>query len=348
MASTTGFYQLSFSTYPVVNTNLFPFENGWSKLTDKYGATADIGLLHASLQGIVANDLSYITNLIVGQSSGPSLGFALFKLENLPSALTVLTTKIRVASTRTGGAPSGLEVAIYQGRPFFDSSLPTTYTQIAVWSPGSFVADVWQDIDLSVPIASITDRDDLWALISMQADNSGGRGVKISWLAFEVTSPMGRGETPTFKNYVNSLTKISNVSIRTIGTAGTSRYCYRIVPCDSAGVCGPASDEIVIEIGNATLNATNHICLSWLDVTGVTNYKVYRTCGPSNLGIGLLATVLPNLGDCGTGGGGGGDTGYKDDGSACVTDCAELFNLDDLEGCQGVTTVTFPSKETPT
>ncbi|KKM74014.1 hypothetical protein LCGC14_1404690, partial [marine sediment metagenome] len=166
-------------------------------------------------------------------------------------------------------------------------------------------------------VGSITDRKDIWALITMAADDPGAADTRVSWLAFEVTFPIGLPETPTFKNYVNSLTKITNISIRTVGTAGTSRYCYRVVPCDSDGVCGPASDEIVIETGNAVLDATDHICLSWLDVTGVTNYKVYRTCAPSGYGLGLLATVLPNLGDCGTGGGGGGDTGYKDDGSDC-------------------------------
>ena len=304
--------------------------------------------MHANLQGIVADDSSFVTNAIVDGEYTPQNGS--FKIAELPSVYTVVTMRVRLKAVGTDLSNGTVSVDLYQGEPRDGTKIAEIDFPADI--PGgraALVAGTWYDLTKAVVINLITDPSDVWTHVRM----SRGTGLsdlvsRMSWLVLDVTFPFGSGETPTFKNYVNSLTKITNVSVRAVGTTGTSRYCYRVVPCDSDGVCGPASDEVVVTDGNASLDATDHICLSWLDDVGATSYKVYRTCAPSGLGLGLLATVLPNLGDCGTGGGGGGDTGYKDDGTDCVTDCAELFDLDDLEGCQGVTTVSIGSKETPT
>jgi len=207
---------------------------------------------------------------------------------------------------------------------------------------------------VAVVVDLITDIDDVWTHVRMLR----GSGLsdlisRASWLVLDITFPFGRGEVPTFKNYANSLTKISPLpSARQVGTTGTKRWRYRVVPCDADGVCSPASDEFGVDDGNDTLDATDHVCLSWLDVAGVTDYKVYRTfSGGTPSSTGLIATVLPDLGDCGTGGSGGGDTGFKDiggeggeefDESLCESETSITIGAKEIP-----TTVTFPAKEIP-
>ncbi len=329
------------------------------KLTDKYGMTTP-NPIHLFLNGLVANDLSYITNEVVNIiNSGVDEANILFKFDNIPTALiSSLKFKFRWLSKKD--SVSDLYISVWQGRPrdvFHNvfwvegvETLPTEFTRLAAFQETADVAiNTWFDTEVTISPAAITDSDDIWVII----ETTSSRGIgspsvrQVSFMVLEVTGSFSTVDTPTFKNYVNDLTRILNLSVVQKGTKGTSTYCYVVVPCDSSGVCGPPSDEVSITDGNATLDATDHICISWLD-TGATNYRVYRTCSPSGLGLGLLATVLPNLGDCGTGGGGGGDTGYKDDGTKCITDCDDVFNPDDFEGCEGKTTVTIGAKETPT
>ncbi|KKL27574.1 hypothetical protein LCGC14_2383770, partial [marine sediment metagenome] len=134
--------------------------------------------------------------------------------------------------------------------------------------------------------------------------------------------------------------------VSVFGTTGEETYCYRVIPGNAAGF-GPYSDEIIITNGNAVLDATDFNCITWLEVEGATQYRVYRTCSPSGLGLGLLATVTMEDDDCG-GGSGSGIFGFKDDGTQCITDCADIFSEGNFVGCEDETTVTFPAKETPT
>ena len=61
MADVQSFYQLKQSANPVINTAFFPFENGIRQWTDKYGSGIP-NPIHLNLQGLVANDSSYVTN----------------------------------------------------------------------------------------------------------------------------------------------------------------------------------------------------------------------------------------------------------------------------------------------
>lgn len=345
-----------FSLYQIERTEepLNPPAGQWKGVTDKWGGAFPSALLHTNLQGLVPKDITYLTNrfALVGSGSDNPVRQA-FKIDTFPDNFTAITLKYRTRTNTSTGCRSGWRIRLWQGKPM-DGTVLFDWDINDAWTDG-LIPNTWLDSIKVITPSLVTDPSDVWILL--QTDGAVDEGFEgcvpvfrndISWLVLDVKSPYQPGETPTSKNYVSSLAKILNVSIRTVGTAGTSRYCYRVIPCNSSGVCGPPSDEIVIETGNASLDATDHICLSWLDVADVTNYKIYRTCAPSGLGLGLLATVLPDLGDCGTGGGGTGDTGYKDIGVDCVTDCDETFNPEDFEGCEDETTVTIGAKETPT
>ncbi len=320
-----------------------------SPLTDRYGAS-DPRPIHLFLAGLVADDLQYVTNEIVDGVFSPEQ--TNFQFERLPSGITALTLKLRFYNPGTAfdvGAGNNNSVQLFQGEPTDGTGLEVVKfpDDVSGWNAitVNVAVKTWFTITKTIDISNITDLDNIWIHCRFLRGNPTLSRCRMSWATLLATFPFGRGETPTSKNYVNTLSKLGVVSVRQEGTKGTSTYCYRVVPCDSDGVCGGAADEVKVTDGNATLDSTDHISLSWLDITGAANYKVYRTCSPSGLGLGLLATVLPNLGAGGSGGGGGGDTGYKDDGTQCITDCAELFS-ESL--CQEVTTVTYGSKETPT
>ncbi len=365
MADVQSHYRLVQSANIVINEAFFPFENGMRKWADKYGAGVP-NPIHLFLQGLVANDSSYVTNEFDMVGGTPDSGHVLFGLDNFPVVgLTATKLKFRWHTEKQLFANDNFWVVVYQGKPnnvnsenasvgeegqyWFEGAkaTPTTFSVLAAFRAQATAADTWTDTELTINPALITDADDLW--VTVEADGDAGSGKhKVSWMVLEITYPYALGETPTYKNYVNDLARFL-VSVRQEGTKGSSKYCYRVVPFDSDGVDGPSSDEVFITDGNATLDATDHICLSWDDVTDASGYKVYRTCAPSGYGLGLLASIATNVGDCG-GGGGGGVSGYKDDGSDCPNegDCDDdPFSLDDLEGCQGETTVTYPSAETP-
>ena len=72
-------------------------------------------------------------------------------------------------------------------------------------------------------------------------------------------------------------------SVTTAGTAGTTTYGYK-VSAVVGGREGPASAEVTVTTGNATLNGTNYNVVSWGAATGATGYNVYgRTAGGENL-----------------------------------------------------------------
>ncbi len=323
MATALSFYQMVRAIYG----ESAPF----TPLVNKYQATLPDALLYPDIRGIVADDFSYIGNPTVRGVSDPDT--ISFKIDDLPLDFTSVTINVRLQANGTDLSNGTVSVDMYQGPP-----RDTVISEIDFPADisGSYVAGQWYELTKVVNVALITDRKDVWMHIRMLRGTGLSDALfRMSWLALEVGAPYQLAETPGFKNYGNSLTSIPEPTVVQKGTKGTTRYKFRVVPCDADG-CFGASEEVGITDGNDTLDATDHICISWLDIEDATSYDVYRTVSdgtPSSTG--LIATgVLPNLGDCGTGGGGGGDTGFKDEGD----DGGEEF---DESLCQGVDTVVY-------
>ena len=331
MSLATGHFQMVQTIDGETNRNL----------VDKYGASG--ALLHSNVTGLgtESGDLHYVTPPTGG------VGESIFRIDTPPIFFSSPIMKVRWLTTNLNNPDSrNMRILVVQGILF--GGVLLNQVEIGEWIiPGAedfadigVEANTWYIQVIPFNLALVTSRSDLWVNVSLTTGS-----FRVSWVALQASFPYSSGETPTFKNYANGLTPITPPpSVRAEGTTGSTSYCYRVVPCNAKG-CGPASEEIIVVDGNASLDATNHICLAWADVEGATSYKIYRTCAPSGLGLGLLATVVPDSGDCG--GGGSGVSGYKDNGTACVTDCDELFNPGDFVGCQGVSTITYPSKETP-
>ena len=88
----------------------------------------------------------------------------------------------------------------------------------------------------------------------------------------------------------------------------------------------------------------NFNCITWNNVDGATFYKIYRISAggtPSTLGlIGTLVESGEGTCDEDDGFGGGGTGGFKDTGIAGGEEFDESL-------CQGVSSITYPAKETP-
>ena len=318
-------------------------------LHDKAGGSS---LLHVNLRGVVANDVTYITNAFLPDATqNPG---NVFLVDELPLGFSNVVLRGRWKwSARQD--PDHFTIALYQGKPFGSSGsaiVEIDWSGSDSFSELGYVLGTWNDLYLPVDASLITDKSDLWVWVTMDRHPNQGvanpdRAVEqLSWLVLQCDFPFSSvGEAPTSITKVNGLAKVSPV-LSNVGASGFFRYCYRVVPVGANG--SGLSDEVSIEDGPSALDSTDKICLTWDDVTGATSYKVYRTCAPTGIGTGLIATVLPNLGDCGGGGGAGGNTGMEDDGTVCPNagDCTDTQFSEAL--CQGVTTVTYPAKETPT
>ena len=325
-------------------------------LTNRVGTE---GLLETNLQGLVPDDVNYVTNqFLANVTQNPG---NVFKVASLPDGFSNVILKARWQwAARLD--PDNFTIALYQGKPFTatggacsdgvdacivekDWSGSPTFTDLG------YTLGAWNSLVLPIDESKITDRTDLWVWVAMDRHPDQGvanpnRAVEyLSWLVLEASFPISSvGEAPTHIDNTNGLSAPA-VVLSNLGDDGFFRYCYRVVPVGPDGN-GP-SVEVSIENSPASLDSTDKICLTWNDITGATSYKVYRTCAPTGLGLGLIATVLPDLGACGGSGGGSGlgITGMEDDGSKCVTDCDEQFSE---ALCQGETTVTIGSKEAPT
>ncbi len=90
----------------------------------------------------------------------------------------------------------------------------------------------------------------------------------------------------------------------TAGTAGTTHYSYEVVAAGPNGSLTYPSLTNTLTTGNATLTATNYNIVSWVAVTGATNYYVYRTASagtPSSTGlIAIVPSGTTTLNDTGT------------------------------------------------
>ena len=105
-------------------------------------------------------------------------------------------------------------------------------------------------------------------------------------------------------------------TLTTSGTAGSTSYTYQVatVLMDGTTIPGPTA---TIATGNATLNSTNSINLSWTAVAGAANYYVYRTAsGGTPASVGKIGATL--LGTSFS------DTGIAGDSSVAVNNTGAL------------------------
>ena len=332
--------------YRMIDTDVPTDVNFAQTLHDKAGGS---GLLHANLRGVVANDVTYITNAFLPDATqNPG---NVFLVDSLPDGFSnvILKGRWRWSARQTA---ENFSIQLFQGKPLLATGggcydPGSTCIKNIDWSSGSsfgtlgYLLGTWNDLVVPIDESLITDRTDLWIWVSMSRHPNQGvpdpdRAVEqLSWLVLEASFPFSTvGETPSSINTVNGLTKVV-VVLSNVAASGFFRYCYRVVPVGPDGD-GP-SDEVSIEDGPSALDSTDKICLTWDDITGATSYKVYRTCAPPGIGIGLIATVLPDLGDCGGGGGSGGNTGTEDDGVLCPNegDCPDTRFSEEL--CQDPT-----------
>jgi fibronectin-binding autotransporter adhesin len=84
-------------------------------------------------------------------------------------------------------------------------------------------------------------------------------------------------------------------TVTAVGTAGTTTYTYAISALDGSGETLPSSGT-VISTANATLTGTNYNTISWTQVGGAVQYKVYRIAsGGTPATTGLIGTVTSNV-----------------------------------------------------
>lgn len=72
------------------------------------------------------------------------------------------------------------------------------------------------------------------------------------------------------------------------GTAGSTEYAYVVAAIDPRGKVISVTNTCTVTTGNATLNGSNYITLTWEAITGAASYNVYRylTNGtPSTIGL---------------------------------------------------------------
>lgn len=86
-----------------------------------------------------------------------------------------------------------------------------------------------------------------------------------------------------------ALTTPVGLALATAGTAGTTTYSYRVSAFNATGET-LACTSVAIATGNAILDATNYIKLSWTAVTNATGYNVWGNRA-TGLGETYLATV---------------------------------------------------------
>lgn len=90
----------------------------------------------------------------------------------------------------------------------------------------------------------------------------------------------------------SALTTPVGLALATAGTAGTTTYSYRISAFNATGET-LACTSVAIATGNAILDATNYINVSWTATAGATGYNVWGNKA-TGLGETYLATVYTN------------------------------------------------------
>lgn len=83
-----------------------------------------------------------------------------------------------------------------------------------------------------------------------------------------------RVELAIFDSTLTPLTAPTNLLVTQNGTTGTTTYMYKVTALNERGeTIGSVAESI--SNGNATLDATNNISLSWDSVAGATRYRIY-------------------------------------------------------------------------
>ena len=80
-------------------------------------------------------------------------------------------------------------------------------------------------------------------------------------------------------------------SVARVGTSGTTTYGYRVTALDGTGETLPSTERTITN-GNAILDGTNYNTVTWTEIPGAVQYKVYRTTsGGTPATTGLISTV---------------------------------------------------------
>lgn len=279
-----------------------------------------------------------------------------FKLQDLPSTLTALKFHYRFR-TSFGDVDNiffNLRIHFSQGQPvhdYFASPVENEITNgfhLINWTIQPTPTGPFHTFTETIPIINITNTKDIWISLmggprfTLAPVSDTEMIVKVSWLVVEATFVVAV-EVPTSIPYGIGLSIMSLPILTQVGASGSTTWKYRVVPCNASG-CGIASEEVAITDGNAVLDETNFICITFNDVDGATSYKVYRTsAGGTPSTTGLIGTLIGSgEGTCGEddGFGGSGAGGFKDEGQAPTEDFDEAL-------CEDVDSITIPAKETP-
>jgi hypothetical protein len=118
-------------------------------------------------------------------------------------------------------------------------------------------------------------------------------------------------ELLAFLGNVGSGLTPSTPTVTPNGTTGAATWSYKIVAKDVNGLHSAASSAGTTTSGNANLTGGNFNRITWPDVTGATEYDVYRTAhGTTPATNGLIASGVTSPLD---------DTGLAGDGSTAPT-----------------------------
>lgn len=112
---------------------------------------------------------------------------------------------------------------------------------------------------------------------------SGALGINTKTITTSLTLQGGMSNT--------QLPAPGQPSVGRVGTGGTSTYGYKVTALDGTGETLPSTERVITN-GNAILDGTNYNTVSWTEVPGAVQYKVYRnTSNGSPATTGLVATV---------------------------------------------------------
>lgn len=95
----------------------------------------------------------------------------------------------------------------------------------------------------------------------------------------------------TITTYSALITPVG-LGLATVGTAGTTTYSYRVSAFNATGE-SLACTNVTIATGNATLDATNYINLTWTATAGATGYNIWGRYS-TGLGETYMSTVYTN------------------------------------------------------
>ena len=334
MAVATGFYQLTRTLQRGSGSG----DNPW---IDQFGLSY---FIHNAVAGVLPSDNTYIINT----AGSGVIVVTDFRIADLPVTLQSLRLNYRFKTGGVDVVDFKFRIFFSQGKPVhgFDDEVTNNFKRIFVNQ--TFPITEFTTFTESIPIIDITDVRDVWVSIVARPRIFLGfdfnQILQISWFAVEATFVLG-AEVPTPTSYGKGLSFMSLPVIAVVGDTGSTTWRYRVIPCNSDG-CGIASEEVTVTDGNGALDDDNFNCITWNDVDGATYYEIYRvSAGGTPDTVGLIGTLIESgEGTCSEddGFGGGGTGGFKDTGIS-----APAGTEFDESLCQGVSSISYPAKETP-